>query len=298
MGSSRRRSEETVLPDNESVWTALSDDTLADLSSQVFGIPLSGYSTIKEYQIVSTFLHPGVQLYASSLDIEKGVPPVLSTQSSVFSVFKKNAPFMTICTVNAAHQPEEYCRVHFKNVAANLSCYILTFSDTTVVVLNNGLRPAADIYYQNTKLRVVGSSGANSTFASGELKMYVLQPSCWSLTDGFLLSQPTPGSVKGIRLAFDSSANELCRALYDLKKHNHAKALSEARPLVSIPLVSYTDTGDEKIPGLKHTRNGYIKVFEPQGNSQTKVMLCIMLVLREQEMRKSKGGKRPSYVEH
>lgn len=300
MPDSRRQSEDTVLPDNESVFTSLSDDTLADLSSQVFGLPLPNFSTIKEYSIASTFLHPGVSVFRSIDDARKGSSPLLCTLSSVFSVFKKNAPFMVICTYDDAGQSHEYCRVHFKNVANNLSCYILMFPHTSVMILNNGLRPAADIMYCDTKLRVVGSSGDNSTFASGELKMYVLQPNTLSLTDGSSLVQPTPGSIKGAKVGFNTSANDLCQALSELKKHLHTKLLSEARTLVNIPLVTYTDTGDKKISGLKHSLNGTVRMFQPPGDElqHTLVMLCVILVLREQEMRKSKGGKRPSYVEH
>ncbi|RLV86451.1 hypothetical protein JA9_004574 [Meyerozyma sp. JA9] len=300
MPDSRRHSEDTVIPDNESVFTSLSDDTLADLSSQVFGLPLPSFSTIREFSIASSFLHPGVSVFRSIDDARKGSSPMLCTQSSVFSVFKKNAPFMVICAYDDAGHSYEYCRVHFKNVANNLSCYILMFPHTSVVVLNNGLRPAADVSYCDTKLRVLGSSGDNSTFASGELKMYVLQPNALSLTDGASLVQPTPGSIKGAKVGFSASANGLCQALSESKKHLHAKLLSECRTLANIPLVTYTDTGDKKIAGSKHSLNGTVRMFHPPGDDSehSMVMLCVMLVLREQEMRKSKGGKRPTYVEH
>lgn len=298
MADGGRHSEDTVIPDNESVYTALSEDTLADLTSQVFGLPLAAYSTIHDYAVVSAFLHPGVLVFRLADDARHGAPPMLCTQSSVFSVFKKSAPFMII-NAYPAGQPREYCRVHFRNVAVNVSCYVLLFAEFQVVVVNNGLRPAADIAYCNTKLRVVGSSGANSPFASGLLKMYILQPSALTLSDGCMVAQNAPGSAKSTKVDFDATANELCDALSRLKKLLHGQLVSDARTVASIPIASYADKGDQRISGLKHVLNGTIRVFEPArgGEEHTMVMLCVMLVLREQEMRKSKGGKRPSYVE-
>ena len=79
--------------------------------------------------------------------------PLLQTSTPMLSIFKINSPFMLIYKYNNSNEKSVFCKVYFRILTNNITCYILIFQlDNgelkTVVLMNNGIRPSVDLLYR------------------------------------------------------------------------------------------------------------------------------------------------------
>lgn len=329
--SSSRSSEDTVAPsefveepsDLASVLSAGSDQTLVN-NVKIFGSPVGSYRVIREFPIVSPLLQLDVLVFPSnkSLEVyarkdmsdeernalnEEGLGvPLLETSTSVLSIFKKHAPYMEIYKYKTLHQKEVFCKVYFKLLDNNLTCFFLIFklsddSCETVILMNNGLKPSVDAIYHNSKVRVLGVTGTASTFASSNTRLFVMERSSPSLADDVDIEN-LPNDIAAPFKNVKVKIRETNKLYVSLKKSDRSVCNSlelVARHLVNIPFASFTDNGDHKLKGVYLKRNGTIRTFEAldkELNDTTLITVCILLVLREQEFRKNKGNKKPTFV--
>lgn len=315
MSLSRTRSEETlqtlVNESHDSVLDAsdlllvFSERTLSSAHHVVFGLPISSYTRLRELPLVSNFMHPGISLYRLAADAKnKDAWPLLTIQLSFLAFLKKNSPILVINRWISPTEKTEFCRVFFKVLSNYLTCFVLIFtfpdgSSQSVVLLNNGVRPSVDLLWQNTKLRVSGLTGATSMFGNSLFKMHVMAETSPLLTDNVHLPSITSSSVKKFKPEVkEGHTNPLFAALLNQDKSLVAKMVSEGTPLVNVPLSTYTDSGYTKVAGVRV--NGTIRIFENSDSedlsTNTLVMCCVLLVLREQEISKMRGNNKPSYV--
>lgn len=313
------------LSDLTSLLTTGSDETLTN-NVKILGQPISSY-TVRELPIVSTFLQPGVLIFPSlqSLDVytEKNLledetekyrsqglgVPLLQTSTPMLSIFKINSPLMVIYRYTHANQKSVFCKVYFRILTTNVTCYILIFRlDTgglkTVVLMNNGIKPSVDFVYRSTKVRVTGVTGTTSTFANGLIQLYILQDPSPMLCDDMVVHntlETINSSIKHVKVSV-GEPNALYKALRFQKKATLTKLMNEGKALINTPLATFVDNGDEKIKGLNLFRNGTIKIFETandgENNTDTLIITTILLVLREQEFRKIRGNNKPTFVNH
>ncbi|CCE81791.1 Piso0_002463 [Millerozyma farinosa CBS 7064] len=314
-----RRSENNDSSDVSSLLTENSDVTLANCT-RLFRQPISKFSAIKEFVLASSFLSNGVYVFPSMHAAEQHTKkrsgedgtqgpddlPLLQTSTSVLSIFKKNSPFMTIHSFVGRNQKETFCKVYFKILSKNLTCYILAFNlregVQIVVLLNNGTSPCVDLEYEGTRLRVNGVTGTTSTFGNGLIRMFLLKDNVESLSDGLKVEgvmNDLSESIKNIKIQM-SESNDLYNSLKRGDRSVSPRTLSESNYLVNLPLASFVDAGDEKIKGSNLFKNGTIRVFSQPIDSRSDVtslvITSILLVLREQEIRKNKGNNKPSFI--
>lgn len=314
------------LSDLNSLFTSGSEETVTN-NVKILGYPITSYTSVRELPIVSTFLQPGVLVFSSlkSLDIysQKNLStektelyhlqglgiPLLQTSTPMLSIFKINSPFMLIYKYNKLNEKSVFCKVYFRILTNNITCYILIFQlDSgelkTVVLMNNGIRPSVDLLYENTKIRITGVTGTTSTFANGFIQLYILQNSSPSLTDEMSVQNTVEtinSSIKNVKVNVNES-NKLYNSLKFQKKATLTKLMNEGKTLINTPLATFVDNGDEKFKGLNLFKNGTIKIFETsndnENNTNTLIMTSILLVLREQEFRKFRGNNKPTFVNH
>lgn len=309
-----------------SLFTAESEETVTN-NVKVLGHPITSYTRVRELPIVSSFLQPGVLIFSSLRSMEVysqknltadeteryhaqglGVP-LLQTSTPMLNIFKINAPFMLIHRFNQANEKTLFCKVYFRILTNNVTCYILIFlleNDElrTVVLMNNGIKPSVDLILENTKLRATGVTGTTSTFANGFIQLYILQDSAPTLCDDMHIRntiQTINSSIKNVKVSVGES-NELYRCLRFQKKTSLNKLMNKGKSLTNTPLATFVDDGDEKVKGANLFRNGTIKLFETtneyDNNTNTLMITSILLMLREQETRKSRGSNKPTFVNH
>ncbi|ODV81854.1 uncharacterized protein CANTADRAFT_3914 [Suhomyces tanzawaensis NRRL Y-17324] len=259
----------------------------------VFGHPVHQYTTVREFPIMNTFLQLGVEVFESQQAFEGGERALWQTSTSVMSVFKRGAPFMVIRNSgsrDAGHMTNNNeVTVHFRVILSHVLAYVLQFAAPTppvVVMNNNSSRPTADFEYRNTKLRVVGVTGTTSTFGNGLLKVFVMKPDTAMLSDGVVLRLKNKPEVHN-------------RMLLVVESQDRGLIQAEMRAqefLVHHPIATFREE-ETKVLG-RILRSGTMRVFgrEVLGEAEF-VLVCVLLVLREQEGRKNRGYGRPREME-
>ncbi|CAK7892982.1 hypothetical protein CAAN1_01S12596 [[Candida] anglica] len=328
--STTNNSDLISLITNESEETVLNDDI------RIFQCPISTYTKRLELPVVSNFLSPGVMVFASNESLsayqkemnhketvksDGGIEPttlaqpILYTSTSVWSIFKKNSPFMEIHQ-NISGIRHEFCKVYFRILATNLTCYILNFkfegsglTKTVILLNNNSCRPSVDFIYQGSKVRITGITGATSTFGTGFIKSFILDDDTPHLAHDLDInikggkSDPIKEEnlIKNMKIS-TSSGNQLANLLIGGKSNSVIfRNMMNGKNLINTPFATYLDNGDKRIMGTKLNRHGTIGCFESPESSKpisenSLVITCIILVLREQEYRKNKGNNKPTFV--
>jgi hypothetical protein len=308
------------LTDLSSLLTISSDETAFD-DLKVFGKSLTRYTQRRDFPIVLNFLSPGSMVFKSvkSLaayqdELRNNVGheghltyPILHISVPVLGIFKKNSPFMVIHKYGERGAKYEYCKVYFKILEQNLSCYILVFAshshDPIVMLNNNSCRPSVDLNLENTKVRITGVSGATSTFGTGLIKTFLLSDTSPHLCDRLGVTFDRDNVIKTIKIA-TAKDNELARLLVGNKSNStRFRNLMLPQYLINMPFAKYIDLGDKRI-GSMLVRHGSISCFDEKDASTGSdeisntalILVCINLVLREQELRKNKGNNKPTLV--
>lgn len=314
------------MSDLNSLVTNTSEETMSH-NTRIFNEHISSYSCVREFPIVSTFMHPGVLLFSSSKSLEAysqknlsaeqveanhsqglGIP-ILQTSTPVLNIFKKNSPFLIIYKFNSKHERVLFCKVYFKILANNITCYVMVFqldddSLKTVVLLNNGVKPSVDFTYESTKVRATGVTGTTSTFANGLIKLFIMKDTASMLCDDILIDnalEDINSPIKNFKMKMNKSS-ELYSSLVQQNRSTVGRIMGSAEPQVNIPFATFVDNGDEKIKGINIVKNGTIKLFDTNNdtdvNNKTLMISSILLVLREQEFTKNKGNSKPTFVHH
>ncbi|GEQ72716.1 hypothetical protein JCM33374_g6403 [Metschnikowia sp. JCM 33374] len=283
------------------VESVFSEETLDAASIPIFRNPISTYTRLRELPVVTGLLKSELLLYPSVGALKNGDPPLFSAQSNKLHFIKKNAPILTTFFYEKGKK-REYCKIYFKILQNNLTCYVLMFtSGENVVLFNNALKPHCDAIYKETKLRVYGASGASSTFGNAAIKMFILDSSSASLADGMDDEKNSlVKSIKDINLSNQNKSSKLYDAVVSQRRNEVSKLLSSAATIAPVPFVTFFDHGGEKIDGLR--MQGSIRLFETSVGSDkdfsddSLVLSTIMLTLVEQELSKMRGHKKPSIV--
>ncbi|CUM65176.1 uncharacterized protein PRCAT00002804001 [Priceomyces carsonii] len=275
---------------DDDILSFISDTATTMMGGDLFNHLAESYRFIRRLSVVCSFLHPDATVLNNGR-------PLLQTSTSVLSVFKKNSLFMDIHKVQADNQKTEFCKAYFRVLSNNLSCYILYLNLSeglkTLVIMNNGIKPSNDFIWMDTKCRVTGVTGTTSTFAHGSIKLYVMRPSSPSLVDRIRLDERET-LIKNFKIEIDG-ANELCDAVRRQDKPKVNQVYSEGQTSFNFPFASFQEEKSVKVLS-KYVKNGTIRIFEQfsEDISETNlVLICILLVLREQEMNKFKGNKGP-----
>lgn len=275
--------------------------------------PIS-YYTLRNLPIVSNFLSHDIQLFRNDLDLakyvkdNKSVAPVLSTSLSILNYFKVNSPFLTINRHTNLTEKSEFCKVYFKVLHKNLSCYVLVFNlkegKKICLLLNNELKPYVDCIWENTKLRILGTSGTASTFGNGFIKVYILEKNYNTLTDEveieYKVNVDEISSPKDLKIKLpDPEENELLAKLFKHNRSHINQNLLSSKTMIRVPVGSFID-GNVKIK--KYVKNGYLKLYdynpvkEDEMSETGLVLSSILLSLRELETRKNKGSNKPTFT--
>lgn len=269
------------------VLTGASDDTVMP-GARLFGVPLGSYRRVRELPIIANF--SSVHLYKSLNDLDT---PILTASTSVMGLFRKSLPIVTI------HLPDktEFCKVYYHIIANNLTCHVFKFTtlNETLVVYNNGVKPSSDFSWKHLKLRVSGTTGTASAFGSDLIKIHILKQSAVGLADN-LVVEPTHfvPSLKGFKVALDPD-NQLYTAVKKQDKSGVNRFINPASLLFDIPFASCINNTKK----LLAKGDAFIRLVEPADgdnlSTDSLVLCCIFLVLREQEVKKMKGS-RPTYT--
>ncbi|EGV62221.1 hypothetical protein PSN45_000944 [Yamadazyma tenuis] len=301
----------------DSTFEAHEDDTeslatfnsLETLTNTLFDspIPISNYS-LKILPIVSSFLSNDVQVFRSEADAQnhaddaKSAFPLLSTSSSILNYFKLNSPLLVINSHTSATDKHEFCRVYFRFLHKNLTCYVLIFNfngcKKVCLLLNNELRPYVDCVWHTTKLRILGPSGATSTFGNGFIKAFVVDKPYNTLTDQVQVSWTSePSSAKDIKIDIDHQ-NPLISSLLAHNKQAVGQNLTGTRPVLRTPVAMFMD-GNKRLK--KGAAASHLRIFDPSDKNHGitdngMVLAAILLTLRESEVRKNKGTNKPTFT--
>ncbi|KAK6458243.1 uncharacterized protein RJT20DRAFT_133683 [Scheffersomyces xylosifermentans] len=295
--------------DLASVFTSGSEETLTNHPVNLMGRSITAYSWMKQIPIVSTFLHSGVLVFKSANSFEKyqmgekdDTFPILQTVSSKLSIFKKSSPIMTILRYKSSVEKYEFCKVYFKIYSTHINYYVLKFNygddvpeETVILLNNNSNKPTVDFEYLNSKFRIVGVTGTSSTFGTnGLIKIFVMKEKADLLTRDVTVINPNDHNKTKIKIG---ESNSLYKVIERQEKSNINERIDSEQPLVNIPLGCFVDEGNIKLE-KNFMKNGTIKLFDYQveHSEESLKMICILLVLREQEYRKYKGDNKPTYV--
>lgn len=318
--------------------SVLTSNSAETLTNDLFNHSVSDFKLI-HLPLVSSLLSSDVQVFKNKHLLETqslAVTPLLSTSTSFLNYFKVNAPFLVInkhgqLLSEHTEEPEippttsdletpiksssksktsgksALCRSFHKVLCKNLLCYILFFENKEVVVLfNNELKPYVDFEWRNLKFRIVGTTGATSTFGNGLIKLFLVSHSYNTLSDHILvtINNPLLRCPKDISITLPEplNRNPLLENLLKTNKPFVNHNLSSTNILASTPLATFIDD-NKKLK--KYFSNGCIKLFDPLPQvdhadnpdiSDTGlVLVSILLTLREQEVRKNKGNNKPTY---
>lgn len=296
-----------------SLFTTTSEETKINEPITIFGLPLSTYNVLREMPIVSTFLHSGVCVFesieafqqynnetqkANTAGEKRSVNPLLQVSSSVLGMFKIKSPFITIHRYTPQGEKVEYCKVYFKVKSSQVSYYLMRFivdghTHTLTLMNNNSHKPSVDLVHKQTKLRISGISGTTSTFGgAGDFKMHVLRPESKILEEN-----PSRGALNSTERS--SNLHEHEESLFSAIEHQNRALIQKylsVPPLINIPIAHYIEDGAVRQRN-KFNRIGTVRVFDrgETGGDDTLMLVCIMLVMREQESRKNKGSKLTGY---
>lgn len=290
--------------DLASLFTYNSSETL---TNELFGRPVSDFSLV-QLPLVSSALSNDIQVHKDMtvLNLDVVGSPLISTSTSFLDYFKFKAPFMIINQWHSTSK-SEFCRSYHKVLSKNLLCYILLFSSGDYLILyNNELKPYVDFEWQNLKFRVLGTTGTTSTFGNGLVKMYLVNNTYNTLSDGVKVSVTNPqlNSPKDLSITLPpATVNPLLDNLLANNKTFVNQNLSSTSVLSSAPFATFIDD-NKKLKKL--TSNGFIKIFDPRplrdlASNQQPIspnglaLISVLLTLREQETRKNKGYNRPTY---
>lgn len=306
-----------------SIFTSKSEETLTNRPKfKIFNKPATSYIVLKQFPITSNFLNPGNQIF-SSINLKNSSNPLLSIQSVMLSFLKKNSPIMIIHKfINNSENidvnnnddntiKQQFCKVYFKILSNNLTCYVLKFPTLkkTLILLNNGLKSSIDLIWQNTKIRINGITGTSSTFGNGLIKIHLLTHDSPSLIDNIIDYDECEytDDVKNFKINFKlPEKNQLFNALLNQDKSKVNKLINQEKKLIVNPFAALIDVGNEKINGMKidaMTKILQSNVIDNNNNTNTNditddslIIACILLILREQEIKKMRGNNKPSYV--
>lgn len=280
--------------DDSSIWLAGSEETYSIGSLPLFGSRILTYTRIRELPILVGTMKLELACFLSTSCVKENKPPLLTLHSNKFHFLARNAPLVTICRDGA-----DFCKVYFKIISNNLTCYVLIFDQGEKLFLfNNALKPCLDTVYKGTKIRIYGASGAASTYGNGHIKAFALSNGSPILADGLIQPEPD-ATIKDIKIRF-SEQSALYDAVTKQRKTQVSQILALGEPLVNYPVASFLDLGKQKVDGIK--LDGAIRIFEANFGEDgdvsrdTLVLSAMMLVLTEQEVRKMRGNNKPSYV--
>ena len=295
--------------DQGSLFTTLSDETMINQIARVLRLPVTTFTRVREFPLISTFLHSGVLLFSSMAEYEKYrqgdrelAYPILQTTSSKLNIFKMNSPILTICRYKLATEKFDYCKVYFKIYSTHINYYVLKFNhgddsaeETVLLLNNNSHQPTVDFELEDSKFRIVGVTGTSSTFGTHSLiKVFVMKNNANLLTNDITVLKPEDHHKTRIKIG---DGNQLLKVIEKQDRMGVNQQIEAEQPLVPVPLVTFVDEGSKKLE-KNFLKNGTIKLFDYQEQlSEEAVKLAtIVLVLREQEYRKYKGDNKPSYV--
>lgn len=303
---SRIDSSETLInDDSQSLITSTSGQTA---TNELFQQSIDSYKQHR-LSIVSPFLQSDSLVFKNPNDLNQYLYekdsheesfPLLQTSSSIINYFKPNSPFLIINRFQSQHQKYEFCRVYFKKLEKNLTCYTLIFNidneNKVLVLLNNELIPSVDFFWENVNFRTVGTTGATSTFGNGLIKLYLVQNDYNLLSDDVVIDYDSPVSMKAVKIKLPVD-NELINNLTRTNKPFVQSNLTDTKLLFNLPYAIFMDT-HERLNKTKFNKSGEIRLFDYDDNISEHglIMLCVLLTLREQESRKNKGNNKPTYV--
>ncbi|KAF3994199.1 hypothetical protein FT663_00169 [Candidozyma haemuli var. vulneris] len=292
--SSATRDAGRAAGDDSSIWSAVSEETYSIGSLPLFGTRISAYTRIRELPILAGTLKSELACYLSTSVVKEGGPPLLTVHSNKFHFLARNAPLLTIC-----RDGSDFCKVYFKIISNNLTCYVFMFDEGEKLFLfNNAIKPSSDMIYKGTRMRIFGASGAASTYGNGHIKAFALSDNSPVLADG-LIPPDSAATIKDVKIKF-SEHSPLYDAVTKQRKTQVSQILASGEPLVNYPVASFLDHGKQKVDGVK--LDGAIRIFEANNGEDSEVsrdtliLTTVMLVLTEQEVRKMRGNNKPSYV--
>lgn len=283
-----------------------SSDTLAVEQAVIFCNQVQTFTKRREFPLSTGLLRNELHLHKSMDALKAGSSPILSIQPNRLHFLKKNTPLHTISRYHNGHKVE-FCRVYYKILETNLTCYVLMFaSGENLVLYNNAIKSHSDTIYKGTKLRLHGASGATSTFGSNSMRVYALNSSSPTLVD-FIDDLTFNGtSVKGMNFHAPTGVCPLYDSVVHQNRNVLGHLLSRESPIVSVPIACFVDSGGEKVGGTKV--EGVIRIFESTNysngsnntqeasedydplNNDSLILATLISIFAEQEMQKMRGN--------
>lgn len=285
----RSNSEDTLVEsvdfEQMSLFTLGSQETAVTAPIKVFNLPISNFNQVKEFQIISTYLLPGVCIFKSKdhlqeyLTDQQSILPYLHLNTAWQSIFKKNSPIITIYKFTP--QKTILCQVYNKILTNWISYYKIVFADDTpdiYLLNNNSYNPTVDFEVENTKFRISGIKGNSSMFGNNTLmKLYLMKPQAELLTNDMKLH--------GGKLIL---TNKLSTLINKQQRQQIQNMINVDLPAINLPLATFIESS-EKLMG-KFTKNGIIKMVTNNDEDYELILISILLILREQETKKFKGN--------
>lgn len=267
--------EETLVNEDAELLSLNSEETAVS-SITLFDLPLSSYK-LTDFIISSSLLN-GTSLFSSEAHLNahhtSQTDPILQLTTN-WQIFKKNSPIILIYTFPKTI----FCQVYYKIVSVYISYYKLTFSDPTLpdiyLLNNNSYTPTVDTEFLNSKFRIKGIKG--TTFGNERfIKLYLMNK------NSQLLSNDLEISKNKLTLS-----NTLSIELNKQNRQTIKEFIDKDFPVVNLPIATFIDV-NEKVG--KFNQNGVIKLFSSGDTKKDLVLASILLILREQEQKKSKGS--------
>lgn len=271
-----------------------SSGTLAVANALVFGQPLMTYRKARELPITIGILRNELLLYESMDSLKNGDSPTLTFQPNRFHFLKKNTPLHTIVR-HLNGQKFDFCKVYYKILETNLTCYVLMFATgENLVLYNNGVKSHSDTIFKQTKLRLYGASGGTSAFGSNSMRIYALNKQLPTLVDFVDDLRFNDTCIKNLKLHAAEGTCKFYDCVVRQQKTEVQHLLAKESTMVDAPIATFLDSGGVKVEGMKV--EGVIRLFESTSateieiGSDSLVLATIMAVFVEQEIQKMRGN--------
>ncbi|KAI5956829.1 hypothetical protein KGF54_000447 [Candida jiufengensis] len=287
-----------------------SQDTLITPQISIFNNrSLSDFRYYKEIPITSpTKLQSNINLYKSQSSIFDNSYPILTKSSKIFNILKISS-FMEIENFNTqTNKKQIFCKIEFKIYSNHLTYYILKFptlNQTIYLLNNNSNTPSVDFKIQQGHFRITGITGTSSATRSSNqnISIHLMDP---SNTENLLTHNLNTDSRGKLQIN-----NKLSNLIQCQKRKEINEIMKSSKKLLNFPIAQYIDSNDIKLRPIessedsKHTQSciqhGYLKMYDHLSNEdfvsdEMLMICCILLVLREQELKKYKGDKNPVMI--
>ncbi|KAI5963050.1 uncharacterized protein KGF55_002842 [Candida pseudojiufengensis] len=288
----------------------ISQDTLITPQIIIFNNrTIQDFRYFKEIPLItSNKIQSNLMLYKSNESaIEHPNLPILIKSNKLLNFLKLgSSSFLEIFNLNSVTlQKQIFCKIDYKIFSNHLTYYILKFpqlQDKVIYLINNNSNyPSIDFKINNNHFRIfINNSSTTTTSNNFKISLFLMD----SRDEENLLTHNLSVDSKG-KLKIN---NKLSNLIQLQKRKEIKQIIQSSKKLINLPIAQYINLTKEDLKMKSandeqncYKKHGIIKIFDYLNydngvSDEMLIICCILLVLREQEIKKYKGDNFPIMI--